>query len=429
MTVDLDSGNGLFDRLGKLIKLIEQVNTNIGGAAAADIPVLTNDLSDKFGTGSSNNELVAIEGLQTGLIDHQAAAGGYKETLRDIATEILLTMVHDDNPLPDRDVDNAMLELIRQMDTGSETVNASAVGSSIVYDGSNDGDGIVLVTEKDEKGRDLERLVAEDIRIRFTSPTACSIDAQESSEDTLDHDFPTGSGTSATYNTLDASTAGTLSNQGFEDWSGTIPDNWTVASGPVVKEVTQIRSGTASCEITNATTPTLTQSILGITGRKSYVLHIAVKAEAALTTGNITIAIKDAGGVITDEEGNNLSYSISQSSIVHTAWTSFVFAVHLPDPLSATQLDFEIDIDTTFDQLIYLDDVIFGQEVNYLGDGAPGVDVIDGPNAWGTDDKIDVTTTNTLGEFQSWFNRLFDTTLLLPSNSAGGETILDSLIG
>jgi hypothetical protein len=64
--------------------------------------------------------------------------------------------------------------------------------------------------------------------------------------------------------------------------------------------------------------------------------------------------------------------------------------------------------------------------------GGPYISVFTGSTGWKSDDKFTVAIANDrAGQIQEWYNRSFGMAgrgLMLPSNSAGSETIADTLI-
>lgn len=124
MTVDIDSGTGLFDRLGKLGHVLNVLNEFVGGSAAADLPTELGDALAKY-DGASNDVRSAVASLLSGLEDHQNLAVTFRDLLKSAAQSTLVEMVDADKPLTQRTVTAALDELIRQMNENSETVDAS----------------------------------------------------------------------------------------------------------------------------------------------------------------------------------------------------------------------------------------------------------------------------------------------------------------
>ena len=57
MTIDFDTSNGLFDRLGRLGHALNITNTFIGGTAAGDLPTEIEDVLDEYEGGSIEEKL------------------------------------------------------------------------------------------------------------------------------------------------------------------------------------------------------------------------------------------------------------------------------------------------------------------------------------------------------------------------------------
>jgi len=81
MAVDLDSGNGLFDRLGRLGYALNVTNTFIGGTSADDLPTEIEDVLDEYESGT-NDEKLAIEGLLIALASQQSGMSTIRNALR-----------------------------------------------------------------------------------------------------------------------------------------------------------------------------------------------------------------------------------------------------------------------------------------------------------------------------------------------------------
>lgn len=134
MAVDLDSGTGLFDRLGKIGNVLNVLNAAIG----TTLPVDVNELLVKF-DGGTNSERACVDDLLDGLVALGSAPDSFRAELRSAAEQTLLTMVDEDNPLSERTVDEALRELVRQMLAASESVDASAVTATWAVDGARSG--------------------------------------------------------------------------------------------------------------------------------------------------------------------------------------------------------------------------------------------------------------------------------------------------
>lgn len=428
MAIDLDSGDGLFDRLGALFYIIEITHDFIGGTSSGDMPYHVDAFVDLFNS-ATNGERLAIEGIQQALVSHQTSATNTVSTLQGIAEALLIEMVHADNPIPDLTAAEAIEELILQMESGSETVNASEPGGSVSYGGSNDGDGKVLFSVVDGAGLSLQRAIAEDIRFRFAGAESVEVLGQAATADVLDYNYPTGSGASTTISVIQLESSGVLTNSNFDSWTGSALDSWTV-TGTVTKETGVVRTTDGnSVLIATSATPTLEQDISGlIAGQTPYVIAIAIRNDSGTpTTGSLKISITDGTSDIADEQSAAQNLTIAAAS-VSTTWTVFGTIIQLVDPLPET-VKIKVDVTAAFDDDIYIDDLSFGVAATQLYDGGPYIAAIAGGTTdFSVDDTATLAITNTIGKFQDWFGRLFQDTPLLPSATGGGESIADSLI-
>jgi hypothetical protein len=139
VAIDLDSGTGLFDRLGRIGYLLNLINNRFGGSSADDFPTEVNDIIEEFDADTSN----VIRGVVGGLADEfelfQSAPDSFRAVLQRVAQDMLVEMAHADNPLTAKTVPAALDELIRQMTDASETVDRSEPTIASLVDGPNTG--------------------------------------------------------------------------------------------------------------------------------------------------------------------------------------------------------------------------------------------------------------------------------------------------
>lgn len=147
MAVDLDSGTGLFDRLGKIGYLLNTINSRFGGSSAGDFPVELNDILVKYDS-AGNAIRRTVEDLLPEFVIFQTLPSSFRTALRTAAENTLIEMVDADNPLTERSVDAALAELIEQMVDNAESVDASAVSATINVEGTR-GLAITAATQAD----------------------------------------------------------------------------------------------------------------------------------------------------------------------------------------------------------------------------------------------------------------------------------------
>ena len=407
-----------------MIQLIHQfAGTNSSGY----LPYHIDRFVDLF-TNATNEERLAIEGIQSVLASSQQGALSSCQTLSSIANALLIEMVNADNPLPAYNIDEAVRELRYQMQAGSETVNASEPTATVSYGGSNNGDGLVFASVVDELGAKLERAIVEDIAIRINSETSATAYGQASRSSEMDISFPTGSGSTTALTIVNMATSGVLDNGNFDTWNGSSATGWTLGSGAIAREQTIVRTSGGSSLTVASGTMVLEQTITGrIAGQTQYLLAVGLRSSVgAPTSGSVTLSVTDGSSAIADEASTSQVLTIGFASIT-TSWQTFGKIVQFADPLPAT-VKFKIEITAGFDRAVFFDDLTFGVAAAETYEGGPRLAMTAGTTAWGLDDRANVAIANTLGSFQHWFGRLFPGTPLLPAATGGGETIGDALI-
>lgn len=445
MTIDFRGGDGLFDRVGKIGHLLNLLNTWLGGSSAGDLPVEMEDVLEEY-----DGETVEIRNTVAALTDametHQASGLTLAQSIQTAAQNTLIEMADADNPLEARTVTTAMSELIAQMIANSETVNASAVGVTVTPYGSNVGDAPVVVAMVDAKGRALENCYAESVMVRVSSNATAGSETGtvkgEANQATskLSFDWPTGSGSSGTFTVKDPASAGLLANGDFETFTvSNTPDDWTIESGGVGTEIkeaggsNQYRGTNALLLDEGASTCQLYQSVSGVTSRTLYAVSVWTKITGPPASNSLDIELynQTGGTVSVDDQGNANRLTIDVTSET-TSYANHTAVWTVADPVPASlRIRIRMSNPLGSGEEVYIDDLVVTPMETQLYSGGPTVAVIRGATDLSLDDYWTLAVTNDgAGAFQTLFNKLFNQpTLLLPSNSAGGETVNDNLIG
>lgn len=425
MAIDLDSGDGLFDRLGRLIKLVQAVHDYVGGTSSGQLPYHVDRFVDTF-TAGTNGERLTFEGIQSQLASQQSSGSSFVSSLYSYAANLVIEMAHADSPLPAKTIDEAIRELVAQMNDGSETVNASEPAASVAYGGSNDGNGVLVVSVVDGKGLKLQRSIAETVAVRFESATSATAYGQSADASSSDYNYPTGSGASISLPVAVLESAGVLVNGNLDSWTSSDPDSWTIGSG-FAKETSVVRTTGGNSAKVASGTASMEQDITGtIEGQVPYLLSVGLKAAGALSSGVFKITITDGSSDLADEQAAAQALTVNFGSVT-TSWLTFATIVQFADPLPAT-VKIKVAVTTGFDQILYVDDICFGEEAVQLYEDGPFAALASGTDEFGLDDTATIAVTNTKGAFQDYFTRMFPGTLLLPSATGAAETISDSLI-
>jgi len=138
MTIVLDGGTGLFDKLGKLKYLLNLINTNIGDTSTG-WPKELNDALVEYDA-ESNAVRDTVRDLLPQLTSAQQGVGGFKDSIRSAARNTLIQIANADDPLPELSVVAALKVLIQQMLDANETVDASEPTIDYLITGQTQGD-------------------------------------------------------------------------------------------------------------------------------------------------------------------------------------------------------------------------------------------------------------------------------------------------
>jgi len=232
MAVNLyDSGNGdgLFDVLGKAFHAQATVLT----AHAITVPAQVTDVFTQLANTTEDNDTERLAGqLATAAESHKSAGNSILTALQTFATGYLQKIVDDDADLRQVTEREALEELIEQMESNSDSLDASAVAETVTEGGSNQGGGKVVATVTDGLARTRVLSLAETISGRVLASGQVQF-TSSNSEQPLSVDWPGGSGIRS--NRSFAAPGGLLSNGGLddEDDNTDVPDDWIVSTGTV----------------------------------------------------------------------------------------------------------------------------------------------------------------------------------------------------
>lgn len=455
MTVAFDGSDGLFTRLGKIGHVLNITNTFRGTDSSGNLPAEIEDIIEEY-----DGESPTIRGTVDNLVDALTAAQGgltsLVTSLRTSAQSTLIEMMYADvlangavlNPMRTKALSEALEELIAQMDAASETVDASEPSIAASAGGSNTGNGSCVVSVVDEYGRRLENCLPEKILAVCTDSTTAgqeyfTVSGEVQVSDRLSHEWPGGSGASATLTAVDAATSSTsqnlLTNGDFEDFTvANTPDSWTIVTGSagtqILSEASVVYKGSKALEYDGdgSNLTQIKQAITGLSSRTPYAVNLWAKVDVSPAAGVLVIDLYDGSAVINDDEGTANSLSIDLTAI-GTTYVAKNAIFRLPDPVPSTvQLRIRLSTALSSGSSAFVDHIAFAPATQ-LYTGGPFAAMFSGATDWELDDKFGITVTNAqAGAFQTLFDRLFDMRtkeLLLPSVTGGTETIDDALIG
>jgi hypothetical protein len=459
MALTYDGSNGLFTRLGKLFGLAEAVR-----AHQSDVKTRIAAIQAEY----SSADAYMLGDLVGRMESRIAAAGLIVSDVEDAAVQTLIEMCYADagvstrSVMPSKDQRSALLYLIREMGLDIESVDGTTVTKASVSVGSgNTGNGTLLFTELPPLALASGVIQFPNIRTERVE-IRCIADAQskeipsgselfevrgQTAFDNLDYRFPAGSGAAYVMPCLNPSLdtgvryGNLLRNSAFTTYATTanLPDYWATVTGTPGTHFAQeasvtYRGGSAFKMIGDgATLAKIRQQFNSETGTgntigsdRLYVLAVAARVNASASSGTVRVSLQDGSGTVV----TGATLSITTGVGTTYAWQSVFFRAPLALP-SAVYAAVEQTVAINSGGIMYLDELVLA-EVRQLAPGGQGVVVLPGSTDWAVNDHLRlVSTNNAEGEFNTEFDRFFDMYgkgLLLPANTAGSETILDSLI-
>jgi len=355
MAITYDGGTGLFDILGTLAggtkdmtKLMTSLNTR-RATLAGDATAANNPFVQEAYTAFDMNE--AMTPLQL-------------RKVMEAADRVLIETLHAEDPLQTLTVSDALQRLDEEMLSDGKDFNDSAVGTSSANSGTGTG-ALVVGLNHPKMDRELQAIRAESLIAR------CVVDAQgnggtiegeevftlkgEAAVDRTDRRWPGGSGINSsiacTHGGQDQFTrpgANMLLNSDLEDWTGNVPDNWTLKTGSGGTQLLQEQSdhmrGSSGGELAgHATLVHLRQPLDGIKGMKlkpqtPYCLSIWMKRDgSAAGDGAAILALtaSDSTTEMTDENSADIKVSIDLTALT-TSYVNYGGIFWTPKNVDAT---------------------------------------------------------------------------------------------
>lgn len=461
MALTYTGTGGLFTRLGALIYMMDQVR-----AHQNNLKTLLANVQAEY----SSADAWMIDVLSGGIEGRIAEAGNVLNDVRAAAERTILEMCYVEaldtsatNTMVRKEIREALVWLIRQMDADAKTVNGTTVNKSALSVGaSNSGNGkffylfdaphILLGSTNDWpniRSEILEvRCVQDGVSGAITRGSEIFEVRGQPAYQGLDYRFPGGSGTLMRLVTCCASVdngipgQNILHNSDFEDQTSNLPDRFTVSSGTAGTEfltettAANVFRGSKSLKLAvTGNTFKIRQRLAdfdGSLGRltpdRPYIIAVAIKKEAS-ATGTLRISVQDSSGAIIGT--SNEFHNTQTISATTTSFAIYSTMVRSPRVIpSETYLVIETTI-AMATAACYIDEIIVA-EMMPIAAGGPAIAIVAGSTDWAADDNARYKFTNVNeGEFVRAFDRLFDmygNGLSLPQNYAGGENIDDALI-
>lgn len=279
----------LFTRLGKGIKIIKDINTSRG----TTIPAIALAYKNLFDSASLLLSAAAIPYVGDAEQLYKSGADAAVDLVKTSLQQVLIETVDADTSLPTKDLTNAIAELIKQMNTAVDSVDASTVSTTASAITGN-GNGVLVASAKRPDGKFNENMYAETIKLICTddtSPSTATFTAygEQSLSDKLSQDYPTGSGITKTLTAVDANSS-LLGNGDFDDYDdqADYPDEWAVSVGTIGTTVKATNNESQTVQITG--TPTAGTYSLILTnpaGKVQYTDKLAFNAAATVVQAKI----------------------------------------------------------------------------------------------------------------------------------------------
>ena len=147
-----------------------------------------------------------------------------------------------------------------------------------------------------------------------------------------------------------------VTNPGFENWTGGVPDNWSLSGGDIVveQEATLIHSGNYSAKITWTTTSTRHfEQVVPINPDTDYTLSAWIYDNDSDGRARLTLRWEEEGGLF-------LSNDYSDYTSDNTEWQNLTVSGTAPSDAAQARLRISVyDTDWDGDATIYADDVEF----------------------------------------------------------------------
>ena len=456
MALTLTGSGGVFTRLGKIFGMMSDVRTHM-----SDIETEIADVQGAYSAADSWMVASLVAAKEARI----AQAGGVMNDLRAIAIDTLVEMCWADSQagvsgiLPRKDLESALLYLIRDMDTAvaSVNLNTSSVGSPALGAG-NTGTGKLVVsveptnlptpnvaTMSNVRNEKLEVRCIQDAQGQAILKGAETFEIRGlAAYDNLDRRFPAGSGVrqsiSCVSAAIDAGGVGQnmLRNTDFENFTtANVADYWTTVTGTAgthfgQETTTYLRGASGFKMIGDGTVLAEVRQQLGSTAGtpaqiqagRLYCLAVWIRHSTGSGAGNVRIQLENAAGTAIS------GTTIDTTSAVGTSFTHKTIVFRAPNVLPSTvYVSIEQSTALAAAGVMYIDELCLVEMVQ-IAPGGCAITMFAGATDWVIDDRISVKTDNDgLGLFVVYFDiafNMYEKGLFLPQ--AASETINDNLI-
>jgi len=417
----------LYNRIGKLM-----------GMAKAQIDARNTLLDRVKGTGSfTSSGLDAQYDASTRYMISQvldyflnltATTDSSVQRVIDSGAKTLIEMIYADNANIYKAVTPSMVELNRQMRAASQTIYKNVVTQgSVSYAAANVGTGKIIL-----HGNPSQMSPTETIRIQCVSDTTTGatlgrevfqITGGTRITDVTSYDWPGGSGAALTLASSDYNDSqNTLTNGGFDSFTGGVPDGWTVTGSSALSQLSTgtFRNGSAlqfSGAVAATAVQTSAQVVLG--PGKRIVFGFWAKKISGTSTRDIAMALSTPTGDLIEQDAAALT----------TSWALNVFSYTMPFDAPATTVTVELRFDQDVGCVKAID-CAFVFVPPQAGTNGQFIQIIGGATDWRIGDYATVAISNNYQSnvltYTERFFAPFANGIELPTDSTG--TITNSVI-
>lgn len=404
------------------------------------------------------------------------ALGGLMQT---IAAAILNRVVFDDNPrvnqnLTSENTLDSMVEVLRQMKASgasilAQTITATPSVSTGSFGGSFTGAGngvIVASTKRSIDGATLYNSFAERLQVLCTNDSyiggategneGFTVTGAGSQSDVLAFDWPLGSNCQQDLNAIDGNSDNTngniLTNSGFTNFTGNVPDNWEIVEGTagtnIFRETTIVYDGSSSALRIQGVTGLdfIMRQVFGdgddgtsgtLSPLSQYAFNIYLRRDGIAATGTLIVDLVDENNVvIQDAAGIENTVTIDLATLT-TTYTAYNVAFRTPINLPETYyIRVRQGTPYTNGRSYYMDKLALGSMTQLYTSG-PFLAVFSGGVPFQSGDYGYCTIANSrgaAGTFNTWptllqrlfFNLIMDNEILFPTSST--PTVQDAWI-
>jgi hypothetical protein len=463
----------VFKRLGRIFGGLADLRSIQGGtvttAVASGASWATRGTNIEADAAESPAVSDQIDGHWTAIASWRSAQSSLFTSMRSLAEKVVIRQVDLDASLATKDITTALKELIRQMKSSGDDIADSTVSAGAqTAVGSPTGTAKAVVSIYNRDGYVLQTPFAETLRFTTASDAqtggatarneSMTVRGKAAVTDVAAYDWPSGSGCNVTVNLIDAqadnSRGNLLYNGDFETFLSThTPQDWVMSVGVAGTDYTAAGSSDAltgsnamkfigdgsTLTVMRQTFDTAHSTTLGAGGtpaelepNQQYAVGMWLKRNTALAAGVLRVRLTDGDNTVTsDVAGTANSFTIDLTALTGSyVFYSGVFRTPAVTPTSGYKLELAQTTAHDTGEFYYLDDIAFAK-MTPLYNGGPSVAVFAGATNTVKDDQWTVAISCTMGGFASWLERVFslrDKGLQFPYDSAGGETVADSLI-